>query len=78
MIGQSQSIHAVLFGSFDQLADRTGSVEQAVMTVTVEMSERPVVHDYDPSLRGPDVIRETLIVDQIRNLPTGLDKPFRQ
>ena len=42
VIRQSQGVHALLFGAGDELRNSAGAIEQAVMTVTMQMNERPV------------------------------------
>ena len=39
VIGERQGIHPQLFGPIDQLLDRAGAVEQAVMAVAMQMYE---------------------------------------
>ena len=41
VVGERQGVHALLFGPLDQLGDRAGAVEQAVVAVAMQMNERP-------------------------------------
>ena len=40
VIGERQRVHAQLFGPLDQLLDRAGAIEQAVMAVAMQMNKR--------------------------------------
>jgi hypothetical protein len=44
VIGQGERVHAEVFRLRHQLGYATGAVEETVMTVTVEMNERPIRH----------------------------------
>ena len=44
VVGERQGVHAQLFGPFDQLVDRAGPVQQAVMAVAMQMNKRRRAH----------------------------------
>ncbi len=39
VVGQGQRIHAVIYGALDQPVNRTGTIEQAVVAVAMQMDK---------------------------------------
>ena len=50
VIGQRQRVHPVVRRALDQPVDRTGTVQQAVVAVAMQMTKRLAAHkSHDPS-----------------------------